>query len=104
MLLAIPVWANVHPLRKVLPMEWEYSIPHGDRKTFPVGGPGRGPGAVRTADSTLRYKLMNKTRLLRRSRSVYAGKTETVSGRKTGGQSCWQAEGFWDSQHVRYGQ
>ena len=28
MLLAIPGWANVHPLLKVLPMEWEYSIPY----------------------------------------------------------------------------
>lgn len=28
-LLAIPGWANVHPLLKVIPMEWEYSIPYG---------------------------------------------------------------------------
>ena len=28
-LLAIPGWANVHPLLKVIPVEWEYSIPHG---------------------------------------------------------------------------
>ncbi|MDO5377778.1 MAG: LysR family transcriptional regulator [Clostridia bacterium] len=28
-LLAIPGWANVHPLLKVIPMEWEHSIPYG---------------------------------------------------------------------------
>ena len=28
-LLAIPGWANVHPLLKVIPMEWEYGIPYG---------------------------------------------------------------------------
>lgn len=28
-LLAIPAWANVHPLLKVIPVEWEYSIPYG---------------------------------------------------------------------------
>jgi len=28
-LLAIPGWANVHPLIKVLPMEWEHGIPYG---------------------------------------------------------------------------
>lgn len=28
-LLAIPGWANVHPLLKVIPVEWEYSIPYG---------------------------------------------------------------------------
>lgn len=28
-LLAIPGWANVHPLLKVIPMEWEYDIPYG---------------------------------------------------------------------------
>lgn len=28
-LLAIPGWANVHPLLKVIPVDWEYSIPHG---------------------------------------------------------------------------
>ena len=28
-LLAIPGWANVHPLMKVIPVEWEYSIPYG---------------------------------------------------------------------------
>ena len=28
-LLAIPGWANVHPLLKVIPAEWEYSIPYG---------------------------------------------------------------------------
>ena len=28
-LLAIPGWANVHPLLKVIPMEWDYSIPYG---------------------------------------------------------------------------
>lgn len=28
-LLAIPGWANVHPLLKVLPVEWDYSIPYG---------------------------------------------------------------------------
>lgn len=28
-LLAIPGWANVHPLLKVLPVEWEHSIPYG---------------------------------------------------------------------------
>ena len=28
-LLAIHGWANVHPLLKVIPMEWEYDIPYG---------------------------------------------------------------------------
>ena len=28
-LLAIPGWANVHPLLKVLPVEWNYGIPYG---------------------------------------------------------------------------
>ena len=28
-LLAIPGWANVHPLLKVIPVEWAYSIPYG---------------------------------------------------------------------------
>lgn len=28
-LLAIPGWANVHPLLKVIPVEWEYRIPYG---------------------------------------------------------------------------
>lgn len=28
-LLAIPGWANVHPLLKVIPMEWNYGIPYG---------------------------------------------------------------------------
>lgn len=28
-LLAIPGWANVHPLLKVIPIEWDHSIPYG---------------------------------------------------------------------------
>lgn len=28
-LMAIPSWANVHPLLKVIPVDWEYSIPYG---------------------------------------------------------------------------
>lgn len=28
-LLAIPGWANVHPLLKVIPVEWGYAIPYG---------------------------------------------------------------------------
>ena len=28
-LLAIPGWANVHPLLRVLPVEWRYGIPYG---------------------------------------------------------------------------
>ncbi len=28
-LLAIPGWASVHPLLKVIPVEWEYAIPYG---------------------------------------------------------------------------
>ena len=28
-LLAIPGWANVHLLLKVIPMEWDYGIPYG---------------------------------------------------------------------------
>ena len=28
-LLAIPGWANVHPLLKVIPMDWNHSIPYG---------------------------------------------------------------------------
>ena len=28
-LLVIPGWANVHPLVKVIPVEWEYEIPYG---------------------------------------------------------------------------
>ena len=29
LLLAIPGWANVHPLLKLLPVDWNYSIPYG---------------------------------------------------------------------------
>ncbi len=29
LLMAIPGWTNVHPLLKVLPVEWEHSIPYG---------------------------------------------------------------------------
>ena len=29
-LLAIPGWANVHPLLKVIPVEWDYTIPYGE--------------------------------------------------------------------------
>lgn len=28
-LLAVPGWANVHPMLKVLPMEWKHSISYG---------------------------------------------------------------------------
>lgn len=28
-LLAIPGWANVHPLLKVIPVEWDFEIPYG---------------------------------------------------------------------------
>lgn len=28
-LLAIAGWANVHPLLKVIPVDWEHSIPYG---------------------------------------------------------------------------
>ena len=28
-LLAIPGWANVHPLLKVIPVEWNHCIPYG---------------------------------------------------------------------------
>lgn len=28
-LLAIPGWANVHPLLKMIPVEWDYGIPYG---------------------------------------------------------------------------
>lgn len=28
-LLAIPGWANVHPLLKVIPVEWDHTIPYG---------------------------------------------------------------------------
>ena len=28
-LMAIPGWANVHPLLKVIPVEWEHGIPYG---------------------------------------------------------------------------
>jgi len=28
-LLAIPGWANVHPFIRVIPVEWDYSIPYG---------------------------------------------------------------------------
>lgn len=28
-LLAIPGWASVHPLLKVIPVDWEHSIPFG---------------------------------------------------------------------------
>ena len=28
-LLAIPGWAHVHPLLKVIPVEWNHSIPYG---------------------------------------------------------------------------
>ena len=26
---AIPSWANVHPLLKVIPVDWDHSIPYG---------------------------------------------------------------------------
>ena len=29
LLLAIPGWANVHPLLKVIPVEWDFTIPYG---------------------------------------------------------------------------
>lgn len=29
LLLAVPVWASVHPLLKVIPVEWSHSIPYG---------------------------------------------------------------------------
>ena len=29
LLLAVPAWGNVHPLLKVIPVEWEHSIPFG---------------------------------------------------------------------------
>ena len=29
LLLAIPGWANVHPLLKLLPVDWDHSIPYG---------------------------------------------------------------------------
>lgn len=28
-LMAVQVWENVHPLLKVIPVEWDYSIPYG---------------------------------------------------------------------------
>ena len=28
-LMAIPAWANVHPLLKVIPVDWDYGIPYG---------------------------------------------------------------------------
>lgn len=28
-LMAVQVWDHVHPLLKVIPVEWEYSIPYG---------------------------------------------------------------------------
>ncbi len=28
-LMAVSVWDNVHPLLKVIPVEWDYSIPYG---------------------------------------------------------------------------
>ena len=28
-LMAVPVWDNVHPLLKVIPVDWSYSIPYG---------------------------------------------------------------------------
>ena len=29
LLLVVPPWANVHPLLKVIPVEWDYSMPYG---------------------------------------------------------------------------
>ena len=29
LLMAVPIWENVHPLLKILPVDWDYSIPFG---------------------------------------------------------------------------
>lgn len=78
-LLAIPGWANVHPLLKVIPVEWEHSIPYGNtpfpdafagRAALPRRRESRPRGAVRII-ITQRLRLMNKARLLMKPRFVY---------------------------------
>ena len=73
-LLAIPGWANVHPLLKVIPVEWEHNIPYGilhpDGTAVSGCGEGRQQGAVQIV-ITQRYILMNKARLPRKSRFSY---------------------------------
>lgn len=77
-LLAIPGWANVHPLLKVIPVEWNHCIPYGILHS-PVPTPTVQQfldAAKRSARNcttkqiviTVGYKLMNETRLLMRSR------------------------------------
>ena len=51
-LLAVPAWANVHPLLKVIPVEWEHSIPYGLlHAPEPSGTVKKFLSAVRTAIS-----------------------------------------------------
>lgn len=76
-LLAIPGWANVHPLLKVIQVEWDHSIPYGISpftEPFPHRSAvfrrckGCPQGAVWITGC---YKLMNKARLLLRPRFFY---------------------------------
>ena len=54
MLMAVQVWDNVHPLLKVIPVEWNHSLPYG-----------------LLLDITFEYKLMNESRLLLKPRFFY---------------------------------
>lgn len=74
-LLAIPGWATVHPLLKVIPVEWNYGIPYGilhsPEPTPTVQRFWMQPNHQQRAVQliiTQRYILMNEARLPRKSR------------------------------------
>ena len=58
-LLAIPGWANVHPLLKVIPVDWEYSIPYGLLHSPEPSEPVKRflAAAHTAANETMRYNL-----------------------------------------------
>ncbi|MFQ9896295.1 MAG: hypothetical protein ACLRWA_09080 [Lachnospira sp.] len=88
-LLAIPGWATVHPLLKVIPVEWESwhplrhpPFPGADTDGTALFGcsEGRQQRAVRLI-ITQRYILMNEARLLLKSRFVYTIDRSSGKGR-----------------------
>ena len=54
-LMAVQAWEHVHPLLKVIPVEWDHSIPYG----------------LQNRVITHEYKLMNESRLLWKPRFFY---------------------------------